>query len=381
MTAEQGWFEASQAGGAWIVKVGGRWDIRTVERLEAQLRTVGAAVGAAPPAEARIDLSALEALDTAGAWLLQRTLHSLARAGTTPRLEGVRPAHAALLERVAEAEAKPRFLPSVPSPLVALIANFGQTTIEAFAKGRDLVAFFGLTLVVGSRILMSPRHIRWTSLVSHMEQVGLSAMPIVGLLAFLIGVVVAYQGADQLRQFGAEVFTVNLLGVSILRELGILITAIVVAGRSGSAFTAQIGTMKVNQEVDAMLTLGLEPVEILVLPRLAALVICLPLLTFYADMMSLLGGAIMSLLALDISISQFVKQLQGAIKLTTFMVGMVKAPVFASLIALVGCFEGLNVEGSAESVGRQTTMSVVEAIFLVIIFDAAFSIMFSYLRI
>jgi phospholipid/cholesterol/gamma-HCH transport system permease protein len=379
MTAERGWFEATQAGGAWVVKVGGRWDVRTVERLEAELRTAGSRRGAA--GEALIDLSALEALDTAGAWLIQRTLHSLTRAGIRPRLENVRPAHAALLERVAEAMAKPRFLPNLPSPLVALIINFGQTAIEAIAKGRDLVAFFGLTIVVGVRVLLSPHRIRWTPLFSHMEQVGLSAMPIVGLLAFLIGVVVAYQGADQLRQFGAEVFTVNLLGVSILRELGILITAIVVAGRSGSAFTAQIGTMKVNQEVDAMRTLGLEPVELLVLPRLTALVICLPLLTFYADMMALLGGAIMSLLALDISISQFIKQLQGAIKLTTFMVGMIKAPVFAFLIALVGCFEGLNVEGSAESVGRQTTMAVVEAIFLVIIFDAAFSIMFSYLRI
>ncbi|MGE5147587.1 MAG: MlaE family lipid ABC transporter permease subunit [Candidatus Eiseniibacteriota bacterium] len=383
MTAEQGWFEATQAGGGWVVKVGGRWDVRTVERLEAELRSVGFSRGVATGghAQALIDLGALDALDTAGAWLIQRTLHALTRAGTTPRLENVRPAHAALLQRVSEAMAKPRFLPVLPSPLVALIANFGRTTIEAFAKGRDLVAFYGLTLVVTMRILLSPRHIRWTALISNMEQVGLGAMPIVGLLSFLIGVVVAYQGADQLRQFGAEVFTVNLLGVSILRELGILITAIVVAGRSGSAFTAQIGTMKVNQEIDAMQTLGLDPVEILVLPRLTALVICLPLLAFYADMMALLGGAIMSLLALDISISQFVKQLQGAIKLTTFMVGMVKAPVFAFLIALVGCFEGLNVEGSAESVGRQTTLSVVEAIFLVIIFDAAFSIMFSYLRI
>jgi phospholipid/cholesterol/gamma-HCH transport system permease protein len=380
MAAERGWFEATQAGGAWVVKIGGRWDVRTVERLEAELRTVGTRTGAAA-GEARIDASALDALDTAGAWLLQRTVHNLSRAGLTPHLEGLKPAHQALLERVAEAEAKPRFLPNLPSPLVALIANFGHTAIGAFVKGRDLVAFFGLTIVVGVRVLLSPRHIRWTPLFSHMEQVGLSAMPIVGLLSFLIGVVVAYQGADQLRQFGAEVFTVNLLGVSILRELGILITAIVVAGRSGSAFTAQIGTMKVNQEVDAMRTLGLDPVEILVLPRLTALVICLPLLTFYADMMALLGGAIMSLVALDISISQFVKQLQGAIKETTFMVGMVKAPVFAFLIALVGCFEGLNVEGSAESVGRQTTLSVVEAIFLVIIFDAAFSIMFSYLRI
>ncbi|HEX7007878.1 MAG TPA: MlaE family lipid ABC transporter permease subunit [Alphaproteobacteria bacterium] len=380
MSAERGWFETTQAGGAWVVRVGGRWDVRTVERLEAKLRTLAGPNGAAP-SEARIDLSGLEALDTAGAWLLQRTFHGLARAGTRLKLEGVRPAHAALLERVAEAIGKPRFLPSAPSPLVALIVNFGQTTIEALAKGRDLIAFFGLTIIVAVRTLLSPRRIRWISLVSHMEQVGLRAMPIVGLLAFLIGIVVAYQGADQLRQFGAEVFTVNLLGVSILRELGILITAIVVAGRSGSAFTAQIGTMKVNQEIDAMRTLGLEPVELLVLPRVTALVICLPLLTFYADMMALLGGAIMSLLALDISISQFIKQLQGAIKLTTFMVGIVKAPVFAFLIALVGCFEGLNVEGSAESVGRQTTMSVVESIFLVIVFDAAFSIMFSYLRI
>jgi len=203
----------------------------------------------------------------------------------------------------------------------------------------------------------------------------------VGLLSFLIGVVVAFQGADQLRQFGAEIFTVNLLGVSILRELGVLLTAILIAGRSGSAFTAQIGTMKVNQEIDALQTIGLDPVEVLVVPRILALMIMLPILVFYADLMGLLGGMVMAITVLDISLTTFLKQLQSGVNLTTFIIGMVKAPVFAFLIALVGCFEGFNVSGSAESVGQKTTASVVEGIFLVIVFDAAFSILFSVLGI
>jgi phospholipid/cholesterol/gamma-HCH transport system permease protein len=211
--------------------------------------------------------------------------------------------------------------------------------------------------------------------------VGINALPIVGLLSFLIGVVVAFQGADQLRQFGAEIFTVNLLGVSILRELGVLLTAILIAGRSGSAFTAQIGTMKVNQEVDALQTIGLDPVEVLVVPRVLALMIMLPILVFYANLMGLLGGMVMATTVLDISLTTFLKQLQSAVNLTTFAIGMVKAPVFAFLIALVGCFEGFNVSGSAESVGQKTTASVVEGIFLVIVFDAAFSILFSILGI
>ena len=206
-------------------------------------------------------------------------------------------------------------------------------------------------------------------------------MPIIGLLSFLIGVVVAYQGVDQLRRFGAEIFTVNLLGVSILREMGILITAIVVAGRSGSAFTAQIGAMQVNQEIDALQALGLDPVEILVLPRIIALVIALPLLAVFADMMGLAGGGVMVMLVLDISLIQFMEQLRGAVSIWSFWIGILKAPVFAFLIALVGCREGLRVTGSAESVGRQTTKSVVVAIFLVIVTNAAFSILFSALHI
>jgi phospholipid/cholesterol/gamma-HCH transport system permease protein len=206
-------------------------------------------------------------------------------------------------------------------------------------------------------------------------------MPIVGLLSFLIGVVMAYQGADQLRRFGAEIYTVNLLGISILRELGVLLSAIIIAGRSGSAFTAQIGTMQVNEEIDALRTLGLDPIEVLVLPRLLGLAITLPLIVFYADLMGLIGGALMSWVVLDISVASFVNQLQSAITEGTLWVGVVKAPFFAAIIALIGCYEGLNVTRSAESVGRLTTQSVVESIFFVIVTDAAFSIVFSVLKI
>ncbi len=204
-------------------------------------------------------------------------------------------------------------------------------------------------------------------------------MPILGLLSFLLGVVIAYQGADQLRRFGAEIFTINLLGVSMLREIGGLIAAIIVAGRSGSAFTAQIGTMRVNEEIDAMQTLGLNIAEVLVVPRVLGLVISLPLLTFYAGVMGMIGGAVMCYFDLGITIPVFLRQMETAVTVQTVLVGLIKAPVFAFVIGLVGCFEGLRVERNAASVGKLTTRSVVESIFLVIVFDAGFSILFSVL--
>jgi phospholipid/cholesterol/gamma-HCH transport system permease protein len=215
--------------------------------------------------------------------------------------------------------------------------------------------------------------------IFHIERTGLNALPIVGMISFLVGVVLAFQGADQLKRFGAQVLAINLVGISVLREMGILLTAIVVAGRSGSAFTAEIGAMQVNEEVDAMRVTGLDPMEVLVVPRVIALVIALPLLAFFADIMGLLGGGLMSIALADVSFAAYWRRLNDAVSLNTFLVGIVKAPVFALLIALVGCFEGLRVSGSAESVGRLTTKSVVEGIFLVIIFDALFSILFSYL--
>jgi phospholipid/cholesterol/gamma-HCH transport system permease protein len=206
-------------------------------------------------------------------------------------------------------------------------------------------------------------------------------MPIIGILLFLVGIVVAYQGVGQLSRFGAQIYTVDLVGISVLREMGVLISSIVIAGRSGSAFTAQLGTMQVNEEIDAIRTMGLDPLEVLVLPRILALMIALPLLTFFADIMAILGGAFMSTLTIDITFAQFLSLLNQAITLTHFWVGMVKAPIFALLIAMVGCFEGMRVRGSAESVGRLTTQAVVEALFLVIVVDAFFSILFSFLGI
>ena len=218
---------------------------------------------------------------------------------------------------------------------------------------------------------------RWTPLIYHLEAIGFNAVPIVSLISFLIGVVLAYQGATQLRQFGAEIFTVELVAISVLREIGILLTAIIVAGRSGSAFTAQIGSMKLNEEIDAMRTLALDPMEVLVLPRVLALIIALPMLGFIADIMGLFGGALMCWVVLDITPGLYLQRLNEWVPLAHFWVGLIKAPFFALMIGLIGCFEGLQVEGSAESVGRLTTKSVVEAIFMVIVVDAIFSIYFA----
>jgi phospholipid/cholesterol/gamma-HCH transport system permease protein len=231
------------------------------------------------------------------------------------------------------------------------------------------------------RTIFHPRRLRVAALVNQIEETGLNALPILGLLSFLIGVVFAFQGADQLRRFGAEMFTVNLLAISILREIGGLIAAIIVAGRSGSAFTAQIGTMTVNEEIDALETLGMNTAEVLVLPRIIGLIVALPLLTLYANMMGLAGGAVMSYFDLGITLPAFLRQLRSALTAWTFWVGLIKAPVFAFIIALVGCFEGLRVERNADSVGRKTTQSVVASIFLVIIADAMFTILFDLLDI
>ena len=257
----------------------------------------------------------------------------------------------------------------------------GEAVYDAAAEAVNLLNFLGLTIVTMGRVIARPRRMRIVSLVNQIEQTGLNAMGIVGLLLFMIGVVLAFQSAEQLRKFAAEIFTADGLAILVLREIGVLIAAILIAGRSGSAFTAEIGMMKVNEEVDALRTTGVDPVEVLVLPRINALLITLPLLTFFANVAALTGGTIMAVATLDVTYTQFVRQLADAMTLKNFIVGMVKAPVFAFLIGLVGCYEGLQVGGSAESIGRLTTKSVVESIVLVILADATFSVVFSYLGI
>lgn len=385
MAPEPGWVKAAREGDVWVLAAGGRWDLAAAARLETAFDALALdalAPGAHPaPARAvRLDLSGLEALDTVGALLLlrlERRLHGVG--GDRPmEVTGLRPAHAPLLDAVRRADGVPSpTRPERPHPVIDMIVRTGEATTAALRETRDLLDFLGVLTITLGRIAARPRRLRYAATIAHIEQVGLNALPILGLLTFLIGVVLAYQGAEQLRPFGADLFVVNLLGISVLREIGPLLTAIIVAGRSGSAFTAQIGTMKVNQEIDALRTLGLDPVELLVVPRLLALMISLPLLAFYADIIALFGGAMMSYVTLDISFAQFIKQLQGAIHPSTFVVGVAKAPVFAIAIAMVGCYEGLKVSGSAESVGRLTTKSVVESIFLVIVLDALFSILFA----
>ena len=372
--ADEAWARLEGTGAQARLVLGGDWTLRHARQAEACLP---ARAGVAPGPLA-VDTSAVGAMDTAGAFLLAQWLRQAATAGATAEFAGGNPAHHALVARVQLKERQPLARPAVPA-LVRLAHRTGRATFAFASAAANLLQFFGLVSVKLVLVLLRPRRLRLRAVVAHVERIGLHALPILGLLSFLIGVVLAYQGADQLRTYGAEIFTVNLLGVSILRELGGLLTAILVAGRSGSAFAAEIGTMKVNEEVDAMRTMGLDPIEVLVLPRLLAMVIALPLLTLYASLMALAGGAVMVVGALGITLPQVLNQLGEAVMLSTFWVGLSKAPVFALLIALAGCYEGLQVTGSAESVGRQTTKSVVEAIFLVIVADAFFSILFAQL--
>lgn len=374
--ADPGWVKFAVSGNVATWSFGGDWTIDHATKLSGEL-------SAQKPgrAEAAVfDLSGLTQLDTSGAWLISRLGRALEAAGTRVETKAGDPDLAALLQRVAETR------DVLPQPirrrnLGDKVAELGAGVENVLLDTRDLVAFLGALVLALGRLALTPWKLRWNAIFSHLEQTGLNALPIVGLINLLVGVVLAFQGADQLARFGAQTFTINMLGISVLREMAVLLTAIVVAGRSGSAFTAQIGTMQVNEEVDALRTIGLDPMDVLVVPRVLALVISLPLLTFFADMMGLLGGGLMCVVLLDISFQQYLGLLNQAITANHFWVGMAKAPFFAILIALVGCFEGLRVSGSAESVGRLTTRSVVEAIFLVIIVDALFSIMFSYLGI
>ncbi|HTZ76994.1 MAG TPA: MlaE family lipid ABC transporter permease subunit [Stellaceae bacterium] len=378
--AQDAWLDSGIREGALVLRAGGAWRVTSAEALDHKLQSLDPGTARS----VRIDLAAVESLDSAGAWLLLRTERELGARGLQVAVENVRPEIEPLLRKVADSTGQQRAQRRRfhrGHGLREFARRVGEATVWILLQVQELVGFLGLVAVTTARTLRHPSRLRVVSLVTHMERTGVAAMPIVGLISFLIGVVLAYQGADQLRNFGAEIYTVNLLGIGILRELGILLTSIIVAGRSGSAFTAEIGAMKVHEEVDAMRTLGLDPIEILVLPRLFALVLVLPLLGFYANMMGLLGGAIMSWASLGIVPPLFVRQLHGALFGWTFWLGPLKAPFFATVIAIIGCYQGLKVSQSAESVGRLTTVSVVESIFLVIVLDAGFSIVFSYLHV
>jgi phospholipid/cholesterol/gamma-HCH transport system permease protein len=347
----------------------GAWVLRGLEPLEHRLQEL-----AQPEARAlSIDASAVTAMDTSGAWLLHRTVHSLQESGCSVQLSGLRPEFEALLRLVASRQ--PRQAPATQLPLLERI---GRQSWRSLNNGIGMLSFLGENALVLLQVLAHPRRIRWRPILYNLQTAGFEALPITGLLSFLIGIVIAYQGAEQLQRFGANIYVANLVGLSMVRELSPMLTAIIVAGRSGSAYAAQIGTMKVTEEIDALRTIGVGQMELLVLPKLLALIVALPLLTVYTDVMGVLGGMVMARAELDVSFSAYLGQMDEAISLSSYLIGIGKAPVFAVIIAIVGCYQGFQVGGSADSVGRQTTVSVVQSIFLVILTDALFSILFSW---
>jgi phospholipid/cholesterol/gamma-HCH transport system permease protein len=275
---------------------------------------------------------------------------------------------------LASSRAKPAPVETRPPPPLHRI---GLAAIEAVGRGTALLGFVGELAVAFARGVVQPSRLRLRPILYNIRSAGFHALPIVGLLSFLLGIVLAYQGAEQLRRYGANIFIADLVGLSILREFAPLMTAIIVAGRSGSAYAAQIGSMQVSEEIDAMRTLGIAPLDLLVLPKVIALAIALPLLTVFADVLGVAGGMLMAQWHLGVGSADFLERFVKAVSVTTFLVGICKAPVFAAIIAVVGCFQGFRAQGGADSVGRQTTGAVVQSIFLVIVADAAFSIAFS----
>ena len=355
------------------ITLSGAVTIHAVTELDQKLAAVPS------DADVRLDLGGVSRLDTAGAWLVTCLRTRLEAGNGHLALDGATPEVTAILDTVAQAMPDPKDADT--GPAMGVLEAIGRRVAGGGVFVMGLVGYLGLFLSRLLRALTHPREFRLTSLVHHCEEVGVKAVPIVALMAFLIGIVLAFQGASQLRQFGAEVFVVDLIAISILRELGILLTAIIVAGRTASAFTASIGSMKMREEIDAMRTLGLDPAMVLFVPRILALLLMLPILGLIANLTGLFGGALMSWVELGISPAMFATRLVEGTDTSHLLVGMVKAPVFALIIGVVGCHAGMQVESNAESLGQQTSKSVVAAIFAVIVADAVFSVFFAELGI
>jgi len=353
----------------------GDWTLDGISQLEQQLKKFSW-----PKTKIIVfDGDAIQKMDTAGAWLLFRTQQTLESAGHTIILQGFSSKHSDLLEMMTNHAAN--YQPNKVLPSYNILERIGRITAKNYNQLVDFLAFVGETFIAFLQAILSPTRIRWHAIFANLYSAGLTALPIIGLLAFLIGVVLAYQGGSQLNKYGANILIVDLVGITLLRELAPLLTAIIVAGRTGSAYTAQIGTMRVTNEIDALRTIGIAPMELLVLPKLLALIILMPLLSAYADIMGILGGMLISNLSFGVSTIDFIDRFPKAVSLTNYLIGISKAPFFAAAITLVACYQGFKVKGGAESVGKQVTISVVQAIFLVIVIDAVFAILFNLLGI
>ncbi len=360
-------FSHENVGGADTLRLSGSLSLAKLGDFPNRLRAYEGKID-------RIDLSRVERIDTVGAWLIHRFAEEHGA-----RIDGLSRDAAHLLDQVSAADQQVAMRPEASGPLVRVLGEIGEATLVSFKTMYGLLGFFGATCVAFFNVVTHPKRFRFNATVQRFEVVGVSALAIIGLMSFLIGLVIAQQGAVQLRQFGAEVFTINLVGRITLRELGVLMTAIMVAGRSGSAFAAQIGTMKLTEEIDAMRTIGVSPMEALVLPRVLAAVLMMPLLGFYASVVAIIGGGLLCWISLGIPPVTFIQRLREVVPITDLYVGLVKAPVFGAIIAIAGCFQGMLVESDAEQVGQRTTSAVVQAIFLVIVLDAFFAVFFTWL--
>jgi phospholipid/cholesterol/gamma-HCH transport system permease protein len=350
----------------------GNWTARAVGGVDRKV----AEISASDIPEVVVDGSQLETIDSVGVWILQRQLTKIRGKGQSIRLLDWSPQFQKLMDVVEKQIDTP--LPA--SPHRSLLEKIGRKGEAGWLGLFALLSFIGECALAFVRTIPQPRRWRWRLILKNIQIAGFDALPIIGLTAFLLGVVVAYQGADQLRHYGANIFVVDLVGFAMLREFSPLITAIIIAGRSGSAYAAQIGTMVVTEEIDGMRTIAIEPIDFLVLPKIIALVVALPLLTVYADVTGVLGGMIMARSQLDIGFHEFLIRFGSVIGPSALLVGVGKSFVFAAIIAVIGCYQGFRTKGNADSVGRQTTRSVVQSIFIVIVLDSGFSVIFSILE-
>jgi phospholipid/cholesterol/gamma-HCH transport system permease protein len=359
-------------GDDWRLHLRGDWSLSGLAQIEAALKSIPGGLHGTMVC----DWSRAEHPGIGPAWALLLHLTGLGAAPLAISHTGDPPHFLELLQKLQSGERPPPEPLRTEVDLQGPVGKVGRWAVLQGSEARAVIGFFGRIVTVLGEIFSRPRALRPSSLARHIYETGITAIPIVSLIAFLISVIVAYLGAQQLSKFGADIFVVDLVTISVLREMGVLLTAIIVAGRSGSAFAAEIGVMQLNEETDALRAMGMNPVELLVVPRVLALIIALPLLTVIADAMGLAGGGLLSLLNLHIPLEQFVSRLRESLSPTTFWSGLIKAPVFALLIAMVGTYRGMQVRDSARELGRLTTVAVVQSIFLVILADALFAILF-----
>lgn len=356
-----------------LLVLSGDWTVSTISAAEKSIEQLEVAKNRLTG----IDVSGVDHLDTSGAWLIHRTRGRLEFSGRKVELTGVSPVRNSLFEEI-ERHHPPRWKPDRSGfTIVGFLEETGRQMVEVGKDAMAMLHILGSLGLVLSTVLLQPKRLRSISIAVQFDRSCIGAVPIVALMSFLIGAIISQQGGFYLKQFGADIFVVDLAGILVLREIGVILTAIMVAGRSGSAFTAELGAMRMQEEVDALHVIGLSVTEVLVLPRILALMIALPILTFVADMSALFGALMVTWIYLDIPPAAFLVQLQAAITVNTFIVGVIKAPFMALIVGLIACVEGLKVGGSSESLGRHTTMSVVKAIFLVIVVDGFFAIFFA----